>query len=228
MIATKLMSDYVSNELKLNRVAILHSRGEYGESARDGLQENLQKAGVQIVRLESFNQGDKDLTSQLLNLKRANANGIIFWGYAAEGVIYAKQKKQLDVPGPLLVNNDVVSQVALKLGAADLEGAVGPAEFIPTDPDPRVQQFTDKYKKKYGDIAIDFHAPLYYDGLRILAEAVKLGGGTRNDQIQAGILKVKNFKTFVGTYSYDGNGDVGVAGLLVQIKNGNPIILKRY
>src|SRR5512138_1701717 len=56
---------------KLNKVAILHDSTNYGVSGRDDLLSQIKQQGnkLQVVDVEKFNIGDKDMTAQLLKAK---------------------------------------------------------------------------------------------------------------------------------------------------------------
>ncbi|MBZ0286627.1 MAG: ABC transporter substrate-binding protein, partial [Anaerolineae bacterium] len=51
-------------------------------------------------------------------------------------------------------------------------------EFLPTDPRPDVQAFVEKYQEAY-DEDPDLFATLAYDTIYLIAEAIKVGGPTR-------------------------------------------------
>ena len=64
------------------------------------------------------------------------------------------------------------------MGGDAVEGSFILGEFLTTDPRPEVQTFVEKFKATY-DEEPDLFASLAYDTIYLVAEAIRVGGPTR-------------------------------------------------
>jgi branched-chain amino acid transport system substrate-binding protein len=92
-------------------------------------------------------------------------------------------------------------------------------EFLPTDPDPAVKAFVDKYKTKYNEEP-DLFAVHAYDTIVLIAEAIKLGGPTRQG-VHDALPKLKDVPSVTnGKVTFD------VASRRVLNPKFSPLVVK--
>jgi branched-chain amino acid transport system substrate-binding protein len=88
----------------LTKVAIIHDSTNYGVSGRDDLMNQIKAQGskLQVVAVEKFNIGDKDMTAQLVRAKSAGAQAILIWGIGPELAAVANGMAKLGMKEPLI------------------------------------------------------------------------------------------------------------------------------
>jgi branched-chain amino acid transport system substrate-binding protein len=68
---------------------------------------------------------------------------------------------------------------------------------------------------------------LAYDAVHLLADAIKRAGTTNRAAVRNELAHTRNFKGVTGAISFDANGDPIKSGVIMQIKDGVPVYLKR-
>ena len=185
----------------------------------EGITAELKALGLEPVAVESGNITDTDFTSQLLNLKNANVDVVLAWvNTEVADAILTKQRIQLKVPGPLVGTNAMLSQVGLDLLGPAADGVIAAEDWDPSDTSALSIGFVTDFKAAYPNDVITFHAPLYYDGILMLAQAAELGGGTSSEQLRSGMLALHCYDGVMGKYNYDATGEPGSFGSLYQYK----------
>ena len=90
----------------------------------------------------------------------------------------------------------------LQLGGDAAEGVYITAQFLPDDLNPRVKTVVDKYVAKYNETP-DFFAIHAYDTMKLIAEAIKLGGPTR-EGVHSALPQLKDVPSVIyGTANFD-------------------------
>src|SRR3990172_3219724 len=99
-VAVQKVLDYLSDTLKVKKIAILHDANAFGTSGKDELTKGAPKANLEIVATESYKTEDTDMTSQLTKIKGANPDVVVVWGTNPGPAIAAKNMKQLQMTVP--------------------------------------------------------------------------------------------------------------------------------
>lgn len=228
MIAADLIAQYAVGELKLTKIAVMNTRGDYGQGGADAFTASLKsRFNMTPVRAESVNVGDKDFTPQLLNIKNSGADGLLWWGIIAETAIVLKQRSDVGFTGPIFGANALVNSTVLDLAGNNADGAIAATNYANSNSDPKTVEFEKKFRAKFNKVPND-HAPLYYDAMYLLQEAAKLGGGTSKEQIRDGMHKIKDLRMITSRFSFDDKGEPGTSMLIVQVKGKEQQVLKAY
>jgi branched-chain amino acid transport system substrate-binding protein len=77
LLTGKVLANYMVDKAGLKKIAVIYQSDQYGMGGRDNLITALAPKGLKLVAAEAHNSGDKDFTSQLLNVKKAGANGVV-------------------------------------------------------------------------------------------------------------------------------------------------------
>lgn len=76
----ELAATYMSQQLKIGRIGILHESTPFGETAAAASRRRLkQLTGQEPIAVQSYAMTATDLTSQLTNLQKAGCEGVIVW-----------------------------------------------------------------------------------------------------------------------------------------------------
>src|ERR1051326_3066616 len=213
-IAASKMAEFVANELHAKKVALLLEDSAFGGTGM-AFGDRLEQLGGKTLTVEKFKRGDLDMSAQLIKIKGLGATHIQFWGYYADYAQVAKQMKDLGVQAQLMGNQAPVTDKTIELGGSAIEGAIDICLFVPTSDDPRVKTFTDKFKAKYGHLP-DTWAAQSYDGMYILAEALRQGGSD-SQKIRDALAATKDFDGITGTITFGPNGDAEFRGTSIVV-----------
>jgi branched-chain amino acid transport system substrate-binding protein len=172
------------------------------------------------VASESFNQGDKDFSSQLLNIKKADPDTLIIWSLYEEAALVAKQVKQMGLDFQLMGGGGLTNSKYVELGGAATEGTIMCQTYHPSSKAEHIKSFTERFNKKYGRDP-DPNAAQSYDAIMILGQALAKVGVDDRARIRDEIAATKNFKGVTGSISFDATGDSPRDMMVIQIQNGD-------
>ena len=184
----------------------------------DIFKDQLDKAGVQIVDIETFHQKDVDFQAQLTKIKDKKPDLIVIGALAPEGVKIIAQARKLGYTGHLMGGNGLNSPTIYNDAGPGAAGtAVGAAWFIGANYTGN-KAFVERYKKRFGGDPDQFAAQAYA-GAQVIAAVVK-NGATTPAEICSGLKALPLAKTVLGPIGFDGNRDVKSAPVILQIVKG--------
>jgi ABC-type branched-subunit amino acid transport system substrate-binding protein len=217
------MGQFAAKTLKAKTAAVIDDRTAYGQGVAEQFVKEAKANGIQIVDQQFTNSSATDFLGILTSIKSRNPDVIFFGGYASQGAPMAKQMKGRGLRAKLLGGDGICS--------ADMGKVAGDAASIvycaqggtSLDKTPAGREFLQKYKTAYSTDT-QVYAVSYYDGVKLLADAmVKAGTTTDRAKIIAQLAKT-DYKGVAGTYSFDADGDLkGAPTTVYVIKNGLPV-----
>jgi len=180
---------------KLTKVAILHDSTNYGVSGRDDLQNQIKAQGnkLQVVSVEKFNIGDKDMTAQLIKVKSSGAQAVLIWGIGPELAAVANGMAKLGMKEPLIGGWPLSMSNYIDNAGANGNGTLMPQTFIEEPITPRAKKFIEAYHKAYNVTRIPspVSAAQGYDAVLIFAAAVKQAKSTDTHRIKEALEDLK-------------------------------------
>jgi branched-chain amino acid transport system substrate-binding protein len=211
-------AEFVTQRLKLERVAVIHDKTTYGQ----GLAYEFKKAlgnGVEVVYYGGIVQGDKDFKSVLTSIRQENPELIFFGGIYPEAGLLVRQARELGIKAPFMSGDGTIDPKFIEIaGARAAEGT-----YLTFSPDPNniptAKHFIKDYRLKFGQIGP--YSIYAYDAANILLGAIKEANSTVGKAIIAK-LHSEEFSGAIGKIRFDPKGDVTAAPYVVWItKNGN-------
>ncbi|MBU4132800.1 MAG: branched-chain amino acid ABC transporter substrate-binding protein, partial [Proteobacteria bacterium] len=208
-----LMTNFVKNELKAKKVALIHDKGDYGKGQMELAQAAFEKlGGVEIVLLEGVTTGAVDFSAIVQKIKRSEAEVTMWGGYHSDAskIVQLLKKKRVDTIffGGDGIIGDNFTNLAGKY--ADGVYATGPND---TSSNPLYQELAAKHQKKYGEDPGTF----FYNGyacVQALSMAAEKAGAIDSDKMKAAMYEIK-VDSPLGPIGFDKNGDVIGAGFSV-------------
>jgi branched-chain amino acid transport system substrate-binding protein len=217
----------------MTKIAIIAGADAFGKSMRDQCMTVTTKHGIDVLHEETYQPRDNDMTPQLTNIKaKQGVQAVLNTGFGQGPAIVTRNYKQLGISVPLYQSHGVGSKQFIDLATPDAaEGVRLPAaallvaEKLP-DSDPQkkvVVEYKKTYESKTGQPVSTFggHA---YDGLMIMAEAMKRAGGADKAKVRDEIEKTKNFMGTGGVVNMSPADHLGLdltAFRMLQIKGGD-------
>ena len=220
------MAHFLTKDLRFTKIGILHDADAFGTGGADVVTATLKKNNLTPVRREQYTAGTKDYTAQLLNIKNAKAEGVVFYTTNPEDVaIVFRQIKELGINWKIVGCPATMSQVVIDLVKDASEGAYGVVDYF-AEANPQSKTFREAYLKEYRQEP-DFIAAYSYDTLVFLVDVMKRAGTTTDrKKIRDTILATRGYKGVMGTYNFTPNGDGIHETNLVQMKGGKPQFIR--
>ena len=222
-VQAKALIDYAQKELKAGeKTAIFYANDDFGKSGQARVVAQMAALGLKPVAVESHNPSDKDYSAQLAKLEKTGAQLVILWAHDTDAALILRQAKQFGLKFKFA--GAVLSEDAfLKLAGSAAEGAMSASYFVPTDPNPAVQDFVRKYEAKF-KMAPDVWSATYYDATILAAKAINEAKSTDVDKVRAAFGQVQ-YKGLLADYKCDKAGDCNKQVNIVEIRGGKPVVL---
>lgn len=185
-------------------VAFIAWNNDAGRGGVNGMRRLLGAQAVGYVGY--FNVGDVDFSSHVSNVRAGKAQAVMLLMDEEPGSLAIKQIRDAGLKAHLIGTLAMGSDRFLKrLDTAKLDGMVQYNAFPPNADVPRIRNFSQRYKAKFGEEAHGFAAQSY-DGLMIAAEAMKKAGAVTDTKAIRNALAGIEHQGVIGTIKFDKNG----------------------
>lgn len=213
-----VMAKFAKETLKkANAAIIVDNASDYSKGLSKVFTEKFKELGGTIIDTEfTYNQGDKDFRSLINKVKRANPDVVFLPGYYTEVGLLLKQAKSMGLNVPFLGGDGWDSPKLQELaGAEGVQGNYISSHFSPDDQDPNVQKFVKEYVATYGQKP-GAMAALGYDGMFVLADALKRSASLTHSDIKAAINSTKDFLGITGMITIDQNRNARKSAVVLK------------
>jgi len=176
-----------------------------GRGGVNGMRKSLPPT-ISIGYVGYFNVGEVDFASHITNIRSSGAKAVMLLMDEEPGSLAIAQLRAANVTaqivGTLAMGSD---RFLARLDAKRLAGMVQYNAFPPNSPIPRIKNFSDHYKAKFGEEAHGFAAQSY-DGIFVAIEAMKLAKSvTDGAKIRDALARV-TYDGVIGRIVFDAEG----------------------
>ena len=192
-----IQADFAFNHLKAKTAVMLYSKNELGVSFERDVKKRFEELGGTMLTTEGHDQGSTDFRAVLTKIKQLNPDVIFLeTSYQEDGSII-KQAAELGIKTRYISYDGIQVPQFSEIAGSAAEGVFSSvAGWDPTNQDPEVQNFIKKYRAKYNKDP-EILGAMCYDGVRMIAEAIKLGGYSA-EGITKGLEQIKEYNGATG------------------------------
>jgi branched-chain amino acid transport system substrate-binding protein len=126
---------------------------------------------------------------------------------------------------PIVGGNGFNSPNVLKNAREAAEGLIVGASWFIDSTVPRSRSFVANYRKKYSADPDQFAAQAY-DGLYIMATAIKNAGSADRLAIRDSLARIRNLDGALGSFSFDENRDPVHPNVTLTVRSGRFTLLQ--
>ena len=199
------LADYLVKDLGAKRIAIFHETATLGLGQYENLAARLKdEHGIEPVIVQEWNEGDVDFKTQLLAIKAAQPEAIVFAGHEAELSIAVSQRLEVGIPKDvhMLGFSSMSSSDFYGVAKDAAVGAIFTTTFSPTDPREDIKKFVSEYSSVING-GLDHNSAQAYDTVQLIAEVLKgLELGNTSATLEADRTAIRdalaNVKGYVG------------------------------
>ncbi len=220
----KFLTDLKSSGTRVNNIAVVNENTDYGTSVSASILDAAKAANIPVAAQIAYSANSSDVTAQVLQLKTANPDVVIFVSYTADIILYFKTMKNLDYLPPIIIGDDAgFSDPSFIPNVGDLaQGAVNRSAFDIGKPGTNSYIVDQMFKAKYGR-DLDDTSARWMQGFFVLADAINRAGSTEPDKIQAALkatdLKADQLMIGYSGVKFDDTGQNTLAStFLIQLK----------
>lgn len=213
-----VMAKFAYESLKKKKaIIIVDNSSDYSKGLAAVFKKKFTEMGGTIVDgTFTYVQKDTDFRSLLRKVKREGPDVIWLPGYYTEVGLMLNQARQMGMNLPFLGGDGWDSPKLQELAGADgIKGNYISSHFSPDDEDPMVQGFVKEYVATYGQKP-GAMAALGYDGVLVVADALKRAGTLTHDSISQAINSTKDFVGITGSITIDENRNARKAAVVLE------------
>jgi branched-chain amino acid transport system substrate-binding protein len=179
------------------QVALISDNSDLGQLLAKFFRMGLEKQGIQIVSEELISRGTTSAEPQMQKVRAAKPQALVSAGVlTAENVLMLKAYRQMGLKMPILASYNFSVPVYMSVAQGLLEGVT----FVDAyDPDkPAVKQFVAAFKKATGKEPWNLTG-YGYDGIHLVADAIRRAGSTDKEKIRAAMQATQNLHGVMGS-----------------------------
>ena len=190
----------------LKQVALITDNSDLGQLLGKFFKSGLEKSGIKVVADEVVARGATTASPQMQKIRAANPDAMFMAGVLpAENVLILKAYREFGLKFPIHSSYNLSVPVYMSVAKGLINGVTFVDAYDPEKPE--VKAFETAYKKATGKDSFNLHG-YGYDGIMMVAEAIKKAGSTDKEKIRAAMQSL--------TYS----GVMGAKGMKYSFPEG--------
>jgi len=208
----------------VNKVAIVNENTEYGTSIAEVIRRTAEAGGINIALQIPYAANSADVSAQVLQLKEAQPDVVIFISYTSDAILYARTMRAQGYRPPILIGDDSgFSDDNFVQTAGDIaQGVINRSAFDPSRAGSNSFKVNALYKARAGREMDDTTARIM-QGFLVMCDAINRAGSTQPAAIQAALkatdLKAEQLMIGYRGVRFDEKGQNTLASvLLVQLR----------
>ena len=211
---TKAIADYVAAR-KLSPLAFIAWNNDAGRGGLNGMRKELPPS-VEVGYVGYFNVGEVDFSSHIANIRGSGAKAVMLLMDEEPGALAIKQIRdaglKVDLIGTLAMGSN---RFLDRLNAQYVAGMAQYNAFPPNLPTPRIKEFNDAYKARFGEESHGFAAQSY-DGLHVAVEAMVKAGTISDGKAIRNALAGLSYEGVIGPIKFDAKGQASPPVYITQ------------
>ena len=189
-------------------IAVIYDTANaYTVGEMESIKVAAREADLDLKGIESFTTRDQNFMLQLSRLQEAKPDILYVAATTDEAALIISQTKGIGLDATLIGGAGMNDPRIAELPGAGAYGAITYFSFDASDPRELVQNFVKAYRERNGGRTPPAYAALGYDGVRVIADAVRRAGSTDHAAVCTALGETTGFQGVNGSYSYKGAGD---------------------
>ncbi|MED3564436.1 ABC transporter substrate-binding protein [Bacillus xiapuensis] len=215
---------YMTEEKKVKKIAAIYENTDYGLTMYQAAQEVAKNLGVEFVDTEKYNPGDKNFSAQLSKIKTVNADAVMVVGLYNEVALIEQQAKQAGLNVQFFSPDDsMYSKQLITLGGAAVENHIFASMIDLNSTSAQMTEFKKLAEKN--NVPAQANTAIAFDAAMALSKALAKGSGDMEKDRDA--LANIQYQGITGPIKFDKNGDRANTPMIMQVKNGNFVVIKQ-
>lgn len=219
------IADYAYDKLGVRRVVVWTDNSmDFTKALSAFFTERFQEKGGEIVGTDTFMMGDTDFSAQIARLASLDPapDAVFVSAIPSEAGLSVKQIREQGITMPIISGDGFDTELVATVPGPELANDV----YFSThtyrgDDRPEVTKFIEDYKAEYGHDPENAFAPLGYDAMMLVADAIKRADSAEPEKIRDALAETRGFKGVTGEISYTRASMVPPKPVsIISVKNG--------
>jgi len=222
------IANYIRDGVKAKTVAVLWVNNDFGKGGRDNFIKEMAARNIKVVADVSTESGQADFSADVVKIKGANADAIFVYLNEEESARFLREAKKQGITAPLIGETTLLGQKVIDLAQGAAEGVRGHVGLTVDAPIPAVQQFADRFKKRF-NYACDHNGIKGYTAVYIIKHVTEKMGKFDSklfaQTLHGMTITPKDEPGVLMEVSFDQNGDLDRESFLGEVVNGKQKIV---
>ena len=214
---------YLAEKWEGKKIAFLHDGTAYGKDLVDATKAQMNKLGVSEVMYEAIQPGQTGYTSIIADMQKTGIDVFYLGGYSTEAALLIRDARDMNYDVQM-ISGDALSSEEFGITAGDAaEGTL--ITFFPDAREyPEAKEVVTRFRNN--GFEPEGYTLMTYAVIQTWAQALSSAGSVKlDDMIDA--LHREEFRTVIGTYKFNKNGDMTAPGFVwYTFKDGSFKIVK--
>ena len=214
------IANYVRDGIKAKSVALIWVNNDFGKGGRDNFTKEMNSRNIKIVADVSTEAGQADFSADVVKVKAANADAVFVYLNEEESARFLREARKQGLNVPLIGETTLLGQKVIDLAQGAANGVKGHVGLTVDAPIPAVQQFAERFKKRFNYVC-DHNGIKGYTGIYFIkAVTEKIGKFDSKAFAEAahGItVSPKDEPNILMEATWDKNGDIDRESFLGEV-----------
>jgi branched-chain amino acid transport system substrate-binding protein len=223
------IANYIHDGLKAKTIALIWVNSDFGKPGRDNFMKEMKARNIQVVADLSTELGQTDFSADVIKLKGVKADAIFAYINEEESARFLREAKKQGINLPIIGETTLLSQKTIELAGGAAEGAQGHVALTVDAPVPAVQQFAERFKKRWNYVCdhngIKGYTAVYF--VKYVSEKMGKFDSKGFINVAHGLtISPKDEPNILMEATWDKNGDIDRESFLGQVVGGKQKIVK--
>jgi branched-chain amino acid transport system substrate-binding protein len=143
------IANYMRDSVKAKSVAVVWVNNDFGKGGRDTFTKEMAARNIKVAADVSTESGQADFSADVIKIAAANADAIFVYLNEEECARFLREAKKQGIKAPLIGETTLLGQKVIDLAQGAAEGVRGHVGLTVDAPIPAVQQFAERFKKRF-------------------------------------------------------------------------------
>lgn len=223
------IANYIRDGVKAKSVAVLWVNNDFGKGGRDTFIKEMNARNIKVAADISTESGQADFSADVVKLKAANADAIFVYVNEEESARFLREAKKQGINKPLIGETTLLGQKVIDLAGGAAEGVQGHVGLTVDAPNPAVQDFAAKFKKRFNYVCdhngIKGYTAVYF--IKYVTEKIgKFDSKAFAEKAHGITITPKDEPGILMEATWDKNGDIDRESFLGEVVGGKQKIVK--
>ncbi|MCP4691473.1 MAG: ABC transporter substrate-binding protein [Desulfobacterales bacterium] len=219
----EVMARFARRDLNASAAVVFTDmNSDYSITLSRIFKEKFEGWGGEILVEAMYKHKQERFGELILQTKKAKPDVLFLSGHDESGLI-AKQIQDAGVSTIFLGGDGWDARAFYTRGGSELKRGYYCTHWSEMRDSERSRSFAQKYKHIH---EIGVGAPLGYDAMMVLADAIRRAGSRDRAKIRDALANTRSFQGVTGAFTFDANGDPIKSVVIMEINHGKPRYLK--
>lgn len=200
------IADYTYDKLGAKTVAVWTDNSmDFTKALSKFFTERFEEKGGKILGTDVFMMGDTDFSAQIARLASLDPkpDAVFISAIPSEAGLSVKQIREQGITMPIVSGDGFDTELVSTVPGPEMADEIYfSTHTYRADGRPEVTKFVEDYKAEYGVEPENAFAPLGYDAMMLVADAIKRANSAEPAKIREALAATRGFKAVTGEISY--------------------------